>query len=463
MSSKPRVVIVGAGPAGANAALALAAAGMRSIVIDDNPRAGGQIFRVGSDETAGPVKPDPRGVRLRARLAERADMIEHRAGHQVIGATAERRLTIAPPDGPAESIDAEALVVATGAVEVFVPVPGWTLPGVFGLGGLQILLKQSSLVPDRPVVLGGAGPLLYLVAAQMVKAGAKLAAVVDAADWPSPRQLVGLAAMSKLLRQGIGHVLALKRAGVTVYRRAAIIGIDGADGVSAVRVARLRPDWTAEPEPLATIGCGIVGLGYGVRPNTELTGLIGCAHAYDPATGAWFVRRDEDLATTIPGVYAIGDGAAIGGVENALAEGIVVAASILRRFALPMPAGLVERATGARRRKSRRVRFRAALNAWSGLRDGLFSLATPDTIVCRCEGVTCAAIAAAAAAGFHELRAAKLHSRAGMGLCQGRVCSDAAARIVAAAAGVAVEAAGMARPRLPLRPVPFSTVAAPKP
>ena len=96
MSSEPRVVIVGAGPAGANAALALAAAGVRSIVIDDNPRAGGQIFRIGPDETAGPVKPDPRGVRLRARLAERADMIEHRAGHQVIGATPERRLTVAP-------------------------------------------------------------------------------------------------------------------------------------------------------------------------------------------------------------------------------------------------------------------------------------------------------------------------------------------------------------------------------
>ncbi|MBL8835246.1 MAG: NAD(P)/FAD-dependent oxidoreductase [Alphaproteobacteria bacterium] len=462
MSAEPRVVIVGAGPAGANAALALAAAGVRSIVIDDNPRAGGQIFRVGPNDAIGPVKPDPRGVRLRARLAERADMIEHRAGHEVIGATPERRLTVAPPDGPVVSLDADALVIATGAVEVSVPVPGWTLPGVFGLGGLQILLKQSALVPDRPVVLGGTGPLLYLVAAQMVKTGARLAAVVDAADWPSPRHLLGLAAMPKLLRQGIGHLLALKRAGVPIHRRAAIAAIDGADGVAAVRIARLRPDWSAESAPDATIACGIVGVGFGVRPNVELTGLIGCAHLYDPATGGWVVRRDEDLATSIPGVYAIGDGAAIGGVENALAEGTIVAASILRRLGRPTPAGLVDRATGARRRKTRRTRFRAAINGWSGLRDGIFTLAAFDTIVCRCEGVTRAAIESAAASGFDELRAAKLHSRAGMGLCQGRVCGDAAARIVAHAAGVAVEAAGMPRARLPLRPVAFSNVAAPK-
>jgi len=139
----------------------------------------------------------------------------------------------------------------------------------------------------------------------------------------------------------------------------------------------------------------------------------------------------------------------------------IAAASVLRRLGHAVPASLAHAEADAARVRERAARFRAAMIGWSGIRSGIHALATPDTLVCRCEGITRAAIERAAEAGLSDLRSVKLHSRAGMGLCQGRVCGEATAHIVARAAGVAVADVGMPRARLPLRPVAFSAVLPP--
>lgn len=456
------IVIVGAGPAGASAAIGLAGAGIGSVLVDDNPQAGGQIFRAAAPNTASRVAfpgADPRGAALRAALFRHAARLDYRPGHEVIGIADGPRLWVRRPDGTIDEIRSGHLVLASGALEINVPVPGWTLPGVYALGGLQILLKQAGIVPAGPVVLGGCGPLLYLVAAQMQAAGAAIAAVVDAAPMPNFAQLVRMARCPRLLARGLGYALALHRGAIPVLRRHAVVEIQGSESARGVTVAPLDGQGRPRAEGRRQFEATVVGLGFGLRPNTELAQLAGCAHDYDPALGGWHPRRDANCETSVAGIFAIGDGAGIGGVDRALAEGTIVADVLARRVG-HSDHRLAAAAARARRRSPALAAFRAALASWSAVPAGLFASARTDTIVCRCEDVTRGDIEAALQAGLVLPRGLKMATRAGMGLCQGRTCAPAVQYLTALHTGGSLADVPLPSARMPLRPVPASALAA---
>ncbi len=452
------VVIVGAGPAGASVALALARSGVASILLDDNPQAGGQIFRSRADGRAAPVGHDARGAALREALRHHASLIDHRRGHEVIAVYPGAKLWVAAAEGGAYELAAEHLVLATGAVEVSVPVPGWTLPGVYTLGGLQILAKASATVPAGRTVLAGAGPLLYLVAAQLVSAGVAVTDVVDAAGFPTPRQIAGMARVPGLFLRGLGFELTLRRHGVEIHRRSAVVEMSGEGAVSEVVVAPLSADWTSRLEGRVRLRADVVGMSFGLRPNTELSQLAGCEHDYDAGAGGWRVRRDAGFATSVTNVYAVGDGAGIGGVDTALAEGTILGHHLARRLGTTTPI-LDAEATEARRQLPWLAAFRGALVDWSGLRPGIFRIADSATMVCRCEDVRAGDIDQALAAGIALPRGLKLRTRAGMGLCQGRTCSPAVQHRIADKAGLPLAVLPMPTVRVPLRPVPVAALA----
>ncbi|BBK38659.1 FAD/NAD(P)-binding oxidoreductase [Allostella sp. ATCC 35155] len=452
MRPPAETIVVGAGPAGAAAALALAEADLAVTLLDDNTRAGGQVFRTGGRTRRGPGW-DPRGAELRARIAA-SPAIDHRPDHEVVAIHADRSLWVRDADGRVVRMAPRMLLAAPGAVEIAVPVPGWQRPGVFGLGGLQLLLKGAGTVPTGPVVLAGAGPLLYLLAAQFRAARVPVAAVIDAAARPGFSTLLGLAAQPSLLAAGIGHRWRLLWGGIPVLRRHAVTAVDGdRSGVTAVEVARVDENWRPLPGGRRRIAARTLGLGFGVRPNIELTRLAGAEHGWDTGLGGWFPKRTDALETTVPGLFAAGDGAGVLGVDNALDEGIIAAAAIARRLDR---GGILDwRAAAAAGRRQRRRVFREALADWSALRPGIFAAADAETVVCRCEDVTAGEIAEAVRLGYRAPGPLKMATRAGMGLCQGRVCATAVQHLLAEAAGIDPGAVPPPSVRAPLRPVPL--------
>jgi NADPH-dependent 2,4-dienoyl-CoA reductase/sulfur reductase-like enzyme len=443
MTGAAPVLVVGAGPAGAGVALALAEAGVATVLVDDNAAAGGQAWRGGPP--LGAIGIDRRGPALRKALAA-SDLVDHRAGCELVDLGPGAAIVVGP-DGRLEPIAHRALVLATGAVESFVPVPGWTLEGVVGVGGLQAMIKSSGLLPPGRIVVAGAGPLLYLLAAQLCSLGSPPAAVVDAAGRPSLGALAAMAAAPRLLALGLACRTLLARHGVRLLRRTAVAAVQGATRVGAVDLLPLDTHW--RPRGAAVrIAADILALGFGVRPNPEAGQLAGCALAFDEASRSWGIARDGHGATSVPGVFACGDATGIAGADAADTEAPAVAAAVLAHLGLPVPDALAARVRAGQARLRRLARFRRGLAAWSGLRPGIFSLASPDTIVCRCEGTTAGRLREAAARG-HPPAAARLLTRAGMGLCQGRTCTLAVRHLLTG--GGPDSPHPTARP--PLRPV----------
>ncbi len=336
---------------------------------------------------------------------------------------------------------------------------GWTLPGVFGLGALQVLLKASALRPSGPVVLAGSGPLLYLVAAELAQAGATIAAVVDSSPWPGARALAGLAWAPGYLTRAIGFEVALRRRRIPILRRHAVIAVTGEARVESVAVAPLDRKGRPHAHGQRRIGARTLGMGFGLTPNTDLTRAAGAAHDWDAVLGGWHPRRNADAETTVAGLFAAGDGAGIGGREIARAEGILAASGIVRRLGhAPSPA-LSAAEDRQRLGLWRHERARRALGAWAAPQTAYFALADPATLVCRCEGVRAGQIADAIQQGLSRPGPLKLATRAGLGFCQGRVCASAVAHLAALAANASPGELGPPSARFPIHPVPADAFA----
>jgi D-hydroxyproline dehydrogenase subunit alpha len=389
------VVVVGAGPAGIAAALAAAGTGARVLVLDEAPRAGGQIWRHRD------VAALPRPARGWLRRFNASTAV-HLPATSVIDAWTTSDGTPAPDihlavrrDDTAARIRAAALVLATGARELFLPFPGWTLPGVVGVGGAQALLKAGLDVRGMRVLVAGSGPLLLPVAAALAAAGAH---VIEVLEQTSRR---------RLLRFGAGLLRTPRRLVQAAAYRRAFMRTPFRTGKWVTRAAHagdaLRASVT-DGARTRTIDCDLLCTGYGLIPSTELARLLGCAFDGD------VVRVDARHATTVPGVFAAGEPTGVAGVDAALIEGRI--AGLAAAGADPPPV-LV-------RRRDAHARFARRITAAFTPRDELRALADDDTIVCRCEDVTLGGIR-----GCGSAREAKLATRAGMGTCQGRVCGPA--------------------------------------
>lgn len=450
------VGIVGAGPAGMAAATALTAAGRSVVILDEGLRAGGQIFRQLPAATPAPPAslPEPPshgpGHALLERLAGCGARIEHRA---VVWDARPGGLWF-EQDGRSRLLRCQAILLAPGAMDRCVPFPGWTLPGVITAGAAQVMVRGFGIAPGARALVAGSGPLLLPTVTALLSAGVEVVAALEACG-----RSTQLAAALGVLRSRSKRREALYYGRVLLRRRVGLRWgwtVFAAAGDGRVQRAVIgRVDRTGRPrrDTAQSIEVDVVCAGFGLVPAIELGLRLGCAVDHGEARGGWHLRTDAAAATSVPGVWAAGEIAGIGGVDVALAEGRLAGAAIAAALGgAAVPVALVAAA-----RKERRIADRL-LGAFRPL-PGLTALADEGTVVCRCEDVTLAEARAAAAVHGGDLRAIKMGTRAGMGPCQARICGPYLRGVVAGAD------AGASRPdcpvaQLPVKPVSIDTVLA---
>jgi thioredoxin reductase/bacterioferritin-associated ferredoxin len=438
------VIVIGAGPAGAEAAIAARSFGLDVLVLDEADDAGGQIYRIGPESKASS------GETLRQRLKDSGARLAfgHRvwtvskmdSGFRIAAASASSTITG----------EASAVIVASGAIERFYPRPGWTLPGVIGLGAATVMMKSYGALPGRRVLVAGPGPLAPLVAHLVQQCGGKVVALSD----PNPRRvwlkaLPAILSRPSLLLEGAGWIASLRAKGVPViygWRIQSIGGSHHAESVTLVRGTRER-----------RFDVDAVCFGDGLFPSTEIYRLLGAEIVYDPARGGWVPTLDTGQRTTLPKLYAAGDGAQLLGVAAAPLTGRIAALAAARDLGRITESEYLGRWSEARNQLGRVSRFGRALSQMMQPRFRALQTIPDNTIVCRCDDVTAGQIRKAVAQGASEINALKTATRCGMGPCGGRMCGEAVASLMECC-GVSRESIGYWTARLPLRPVPISTL-----
>ncbi len=385
------VLVVGGGPAGIAAASRAAELGARTLMIDEGLAPGGQIWRAshGGRQSASARRWVERLARSGAAIRSSTSVVD-------IEPVDDRFRVVADAQGDVISIDAGAVVLATGARELFLPFPGWTLPNVFGVGGGQALMKSGMSVRGKRVVVAGTGPLVLAVAAAFASHGARVRVVAEQAPF---QRVARFAASLWRSPSRAGQALALRARLGAAPRYLTGTWIARADGASRVESVTLMDGRTSR-----TIECDILCAAFGLLPNVELARFVGCAIGTDGA------QVNDEQATSVDGIFCVGEPTGIGGVDLSLVEGEIggtaaAGGSPSRGFM----------ATRARLRREAKL-----LAETFALRPELLTRATDDTIACRCEDVRFGALDRS-----WTFRQAKLYTRIGMGPCQGRICAAA--------------------------------------
>lgn len=449
------IAILGAGPAGMAAAAEVAAHGATVVVLDEQARPGGQIYR--NVEVASPhqktlLGPDyVKGADL--TQAFRSAQIDYRPGCTVWDVTQNGQVVFSQNE-QANQLRAKHLILATGATERPVPLPGWTLPGVMTAGAAQILLKSGGLVAHNPVLVG-CGPLIYLLAAQMIAAGSPPKAIVETQSfkdmWRARAHLGGALRGWRYLLKGAALLARITRAGVKRYSAAHEIVLAGTNELQAVQftVGKKRHE----------IRCEQALLHMGVVPNTQMSRLLRLDHSYDHTQRCFVPKLDDFGQSSAPTISIAGDGAGIGGAQAAALSGRIAALGALQALDRITEFDRDQRAQPLMVMRRQELAARPFLDRAYPPSPEILAPAD-DTLICRCEEVTAGQIRQFAKLGSKGPNQAKVFGRAGMGPCQGRFCGLTMTEILAQENGQTQEETGALRIRAPLKPVTLGELVA---
>lgn len=445
------VAVIGAGPAGLAAATACAQAGLSTVLFDEQPAAGGQVYRA---ITRSPIdhasvlgESYSRGAAL-VRSFE-ASGAQHVPGATVWSLTRDREIGVSAR-GSAQMTNASRVIICTGALERPFPIGGWTLPGVMTAGAAQALLKSSGLVASGRVVFAGCGPLLWLTAWQYLNAGAPIDAILDT----TPRANRGRALRhllpflsSSYFREGLALVRAVKRK---------VRVVSGVTAIRALGDGRLNTVAYRTGGTETTIGADLLFLHHGIAPNVNLAMSVGIEHRWDEKQLCWVPVLDRDGNSSMEGIAIAGDGAGIAGAKAAEFRGTLAALAAIRSI---RGISVKNEEDRVRAGLAHAIRGRAFLDAlYTPARD--FRVPSGDTVVCRCEEVTARQISDAVALGSLGPNQTKSYLRCGMGPCQGRLCGLTVTELIARERGVSPQAVGYYRLRPPVKPITVGELAA---
>ncbi|MEH2553309.1 thioredoxin reductase/bacterioferritin-associated ferredoxin [Bradyrhizobium algeriense] len=458
MNTTPRrdsydVVVIGAGPAGLAATATAAEAGLSTLLLDENAGPGGQVWRAIASTPV--TERDRLGADYWAG-ADLVDAVRSSSAEIVQRATVwslDRNLEVGVSVGGASFfVKARRVILATGALERPLPIPGWTLPGVMTAGAAQTMLKSSGLVPDGQTVIAGQGPLLWLLAAQILRLGGRIDRILDTTERrnyfaalphafafvTSPYFAKGLAMMKEV--------------------RAKVPVVTGVSELEAAGDGQLATVTYTAGGRRETIAAELLLLHQGVVPNINLAMAAGIEHRWDDLQLCWSPVLDRDGSSSVEGIAVAGDGAGIGGAGAAIVRGRIAARAAVEALAPAAAAKLAPMST-FRASLAQAERGRAFLDTlFRPARQ--FRIPSGDTIVCRCEEVTAKDILDAVAIGATGPNQLKAYRRTGMGPCQGRLCGLTVTELMAQARGKTPQEIGYYRLRAPVKPITLAELAA---
>lgn len=469
MSAVFDLAVVGAGPAGLSAAVVAAETGLRVALIDAGAQTGGQYWRHPDErhldafahpESTGHHHWDHyRGLRARLRRQIAASRVVHHSARQVwridrdaASVFVVRTTAVAGADAVEaadRAVTARRLVLAPGAYDRQLPVPGWTLPGVMAAGGVQAMLKANQVSAGRRAIVAGTGPFLLSVAAGLARAGVEIAAVCDAnalSRW-ARTPLRATQEPGKLL-EGVGYAATFVRHRVGLQTRTVVTRVHGEGRVTGATIARVDGRGRVRPGTERRVDADLVAFGWGFTPQLELVVGVGAETRLD-VDGSLVAVVDADQRTSIAGVYAAGEATGVGGAVQSCAEGELagLAAAVDAGYGVP-----AARATRLRRRIARGRRFAVGMHRASPVPEHWHTWLHDDTLVCRCEEVDAAEVRETVTGlAADDARDVRVTARPGMGMCQGRVCGFALSCLVASETGRPVAAPDLAA--LVARPV----------
>lgn len=448
------IIVIGAGPAGMATAYEASTHQLNVLLLDEQPECGGQIYRSISSlkkyrnkdlELLG--KDYQHGLSLTEKIQQ--CNIDYQAGASVWNLNSADISVNYSQHGKSFLVRAKKIVIATGAMERPMPIPGWTMPGVMGAGAAQIVLKSSGMTPDGAIVLAGCGPLLLLCASQLVKAGANVVAVLETVNWRNYLQgstgiLQALLAPEYLIK-GMRIKLDLKRQGIPIHTDVRKISAQGTEHIESVSFRSGKSEISLPANSLL--------LHQGVIPNTALTRQAKLKHSWNKQQQAWQADSDNWGRSSNPNILIAGDGAGIFGAKNAEFSGRLTGLELAYQLGA---LNQQQRDKSAQPYKFKRWRDRKVRKMLDRLYPPrqLNEITTNETLVCRCYEISKQQIVESIKQ--HNCTTAdqvKSYLRCGMGPCQGRMCGATINGIIAQELNSPVEKIKYFNIRPPIKPI----------
>lgn len=452
------VAVIGGGPAGMTAATEAAARGAKVVLLDEGIALGGKVLRA---PKASGLAPRKKEASITRELHESFALqnVKVLTGFTVWGVD-EKNTVAVNAKGADSRVKAKTVILCAGAIERVVPYPGWTLPGVFTVGGMNIMIKSGALCGKR-VLVAGSGPLLLVLAENLIRSGANVVALLNATGgrtlMPGLRLLFSGLGLSRFL-QGLGYLRTLAAAGVKIHKSRVVASVSRNSSGLSVGTSGVDKDWTPLRSTERRFEVDAVAVSYGLIPAIELAHQRGCRINYDEVRGHWRIVREGHCRTTQPGFYAAGDGVCVSGYEAAIIEGRIAAIEACAEAGFTSPQQAREAFRPLVRKLLPYKEFGFYLDRLSRPGKGLQQIMTDDTFVCRCEEVSLGNVRSAIIDGAVDINDLKRRTRLGMGHCQGRFCGQLVNELLWEISGVRGDRQHFTS-RLPVKTVTFGELA----